>query len=86
MRAYLNKLAWRARRGTKELDSILQGFLNTQFATLQPEQQAQFARLLEQPDPDIADWLNGVTTPEATDLAAIIAIIKEKMPLLICHR
>ncbi|MFT5258290.1 MAG: antitoxin CptB [Saprospiraceae bacterium] len=75
----LNKLAWRARRGTKELDSILQGFLNTHFAELAPQQQSQFALLLEQSDPDIVDWMNGVLVPEDEGLVEIIALINERV-------
>ncbi len=71
----LNKLAWRARRGTKELDSILQGFLNEHFADLDTQQQRQFAFLLEQADPDISDWLNAYSVPKDKGLAQIVSRI-----------
>lgn len=72
----LNKLAWRSRRGTKELDTILQGFLTNHFATLSYSQQCHFSLLLEQADPNIVDWLNGYAQPENAGLQEIIALIK----------
>ena len=53
MRADLNKLRWRCRRGLKELDIILEEFARTGLDGLGAEQLDAFARLLELPDQDL---------------------------------
>jgi len=55
------RLYWRCRRGTKELDRVLGGYLADEYAGASPELQTAFAQLLEQQDPDIYDWLMGVS-------------------------
>ena len=72
----LNKLAWRARRGTKELDTVLQHFLANHFVGLSREQQQDFSLLLEQPDPDISDWLNQYSQPAHLGLQKMISLIQ----------
>jgi len=70
------RLAWRCRRGTKELDGLLSGFLERRFDALDPGLQSSFCLLLEQQDPMIADWLLGRTAPIDSDLGQIIEMIR----------
>jgi antitoxin CptB len=51
------KLRWRCRRGMKELDLLLAGWLDTRWAAADPAERGAFARFLELPDPDIAGYL-----------------------------
>jgi len=60
-------MAWRCRRGLLELDLWLGGFLTAHRATLQPCEMAALDRLLELPDMDIIDRLQG--RPLAGDAA-----------------
>ena len=55
----INKLAWRCRRGTKELDVLMQKFLNEFYQTTSPELQQAFERMLDMQDPELYDLLVG---------------------------
>jgi len=55
----INKLAWRCRRGTKELDVLMQKFLNNFYPTASPELQQAFERMLDMQDPELYDLLVG---------------------------
>lgn len=55
----IGRLQWRCRRGTKELDRILGGYLEEEYTAAAPEIKQAFTNLLEQQDPDIFDWLMG---------------------------
>ena len=43
-------LIWRCRRGNRELDMLLTGYLEQHYSTASPSEQAAFQRLLELPD------------------------------------
>lgn len=68
-------LRWRARRGMLELDLLLVPFFDEAFATLSPERQAAFVRLLEQDDPDLALWFSRKARPAEADLADLVDFI-----------
>jgi antitoxin CptB len=55
----IGRLQWRCRRGTKELDRILGGYLEEEYTAASSEIKQAFTNLLEQQDPDIYDWLMG---------------------------
>jgi antitoxin CptB len=55
----LQKLAWRCRRGTKELDVLMQRFLNNYYQTASEDLQHAFERMLEMQDPELYDLLVG---------------------------
>lgn len=59
------RLRWRARRGRRELDLILQRYLESAYPAASPAEQRAFALLLEQSDPDIMDWVMGQAVPPA---------------------
>ena len=72
------RLAWLSRRGIKELDLVLQGFLQEDYATATATEQQAFAALLEYQDPDILDRLfHGVED----DDAAIAALVLRGLPV-----
>jgi antitoxin CptB len=66
------RLTWRCRRGMKELDLLLSGWLETQFERASDLQRSQFGALLELPDPQLARYLLGGQHPEQADLAAAV--------------
>jgi antitoxin CptB len=69
------RLAWRCRRGMKELDLLLSGWLDKRFERASAEQRCQFEALLELPDPLLARYLLGRQRPEPSDLAALVECI-----------
>ena len=55
----LQKLTWRCRRGTKELDVLMQKFLNLHYQNVAPELQRAFENMLDMQDPELYDLLIG---------------------------
>jgi len=58
-----SRLLWRCRRGTKEMDVLLQKYLEQEYDELSAEQQALFEQFLEEQDPDIYAWITGANSP-----------------------
>ena len=69
-------MAWRCRRGMKELDLLLACWLDTQFEQASQDLRSQFEALLELPDPLLARYLLGGQRPERADLAALVESIR----------
>ena len=65
----LNKVRFRAwRRGFREADLILGPFADRHAQDLTPTELDRFERLLEQPDPDLYNWISGAApVPAAFD-------------------
>lgn len=55
----LHKLAWRCRRGTRELDLLLQRFIDEHYQTVPAELQRSFETMLEMQDPELYALLTG---------------------------
>lgn len=72
----LKRLRWRCRRGTRELDALLGGWLNTHAGNADETALAAFGALLDQPDPALWDWLIGHAQPPRADWRAIVAQIR----------
>lgn len=70
------KLAWRCRRGMRELDVLLRGFLDRHYAALDSAGRKAFAQLLEENDQDILAWLTGRSDPADPALAEMIRTIR----------
>lgn len=54
-----NRLRWRCRRGTRELDSLLTWYFDQCYAQSDSVTQFAFADLLDAQDPDLWDWIMG---------------------------
>ena len=76
--ARLNRLRWRTRRGTRELDALFGGWLDERFATADAAQQQAFDELLDAQDPDLWDWVMGHARPERQDWQVIIDDIRAR--------
>ncbi|MDQ3583849.1 MAG: succinate dehydrogenase assembly factor 2 [Pseudomonadota bacterium] len=72
----LAELRWRSRRGTRELDLILLGFLSAGFEDLTPQDRRVYARLLDTPDPDLMTWLLGQASPSDPEIAKLVQAIR----------
>jgi antitoxin CptB len=70
-----SRLAWRCRRGTKELDLLLRGWLDSSYDAASEAQRECFAALLELPDPLLASHLAGFSRPSDPGLAALVDAI-----------
>jgi antitoxin CptB len=57
----------------KELDLLLQGWLEYGYPRASSAEQALFAQFLELPDPEIAAYLLGHETPPDPSVAALVA-------------
>ena len=71
------RLAWRCRRGMKELDLVLSGWLRHRYPGATAAERATFEAILELPDPQIAGFLLGREHP--TD-PAVAALVRELQP------
>jgi antitoxin CptB len=71
----VNRLRWRCRRGMRELDVLLQGFLEGLAATGAVAELATFGRLLEESDMDLYDWLTGRSAPRDAAYADLLSRI-----------
>jgi antitoxin CptB len=74
------RLLWRCRRGMKELDILLERFARERYERAPVEQKRAFARLLELPDPDLADYFFGHATPDEPELARLTQLIATHQP------
>ncbi len=74
------RLAWRCRRGTKELDLLLQRWLSWVYPMADAGSRALFESLLALPDPELSDYLLGGARPQREDLAALVALIRALPP------
>jgi antitoxin CptB len=73
----LKRLRWRCRRGTRELDALLGGWLDAQSPRAD-DALAAFDEFLSQPDPLIWDWLMGNAPPPRADWQEIVDAIRTR--------
>ena len=71
------RLRWRCRRGLRELDRILEGFVSEGYGALSAAEKARFADILELPDPDLHAYLLGKADPPDAELARLIRTIRQ---------
>lgn len=69
-------LLWRCRRGTKELDLMLERFLLTHWAQLDADQRRALDALLHREDADLQRWLLYGEEVERAELAPIVARVR----------
>jgi antitoxin CptB len=71
------RLLFRAtHRGTHELDLLIGGFVSSRLDTFTAAELTDIERLLDLPEPDLADWLTGrQPVPAALDHPLLQAMI-----------
>lgn len=73
-----NRVLWRCRRGTLELDLILARFVERHYGRLEPEQRRQFGDLLALPDPELWDLVSRDETPgEGDEVAPLLRLLRQ---------
>ena len=75
----LARLRWRCRRGTREMDLLLESFLDECYGDLPGDQQLAFAHLLNESDVDILEWVMGKTQPADTAYHGVVEILQTRM-------
>jgi antitoxin CptB len=74
----LKRLRWQCRRGMREMDMLLERWLDTQYAGADPLYQRAFVELLHTEDDQLWDWLMGKAAPVDPVHAALIVQIRER--------
>ena len=78
-----SSILWRCRRGTREMDLLLQQFVADNYDNLTSEEQAAFRHLLDQPDPDIMDWILGRSEPPSPEIRRVIDTLRTTKPVIV---
>jgi antitoxin CptB len=71
----LARLKWRCRRGMRELDVLLQRYLEERYPSAPEQEQRAFEALLELPDPDLFSYVVKRAQPSDPHLIDVIAWI-----------
>jgi antitoxin CptB len=71
-RQHLSRLRWRCRRGMRELDVLLERFLEQAYPHASNAEQLAFEELLTLPDPEILALLTGRSRPQDQSLAHVV--------------
>jgi antitoxin CptB len=72
----LARLRWQCRRGTKELDLLLQRYLDSGYLLADDEEKALFVELLELEDDDLVAVLMGDWDVETEEMKALVGKIR----------
>ncbi|HVI26677.1 MAG TPA: succinate dehydrogenase assembly factor 2 [Xanthomonadaceae bacterium] len=75
--AELRRLRWRCRRGMRELDRLLERYLDLAWPTASEAERGVFLRLLDCEDDRLWRWFLGHETPPDADLAALVQRIRD---------
>lgn len=70
------RLRWRCRRGMRELDALLQNFVDDSLPTLTSEEISGFEQILDLPDPTLHAYLVGRSVPDDPLIDGLIARIR----------
>ena len=63
----------------RELDAVLQAFLQVSFETLTDEDKSRFETILDLPDPELLSYIAGRAQPADRHHARLIALIRESL-------
>lgn len=77
MTVELNRLLWRCRRGTLEMDLLLEKFVSQQYGHLSPEQMLAFDRLLDYPDNELWDMVTKKVEIDDVALQGTLTLLRQ---------
>lgn len=80
-RSSLSKLRWRCRRGMKELDLLLERFLERGYAELSEAEKDAFEALLARQDDELWDWFYQGREPDDAALQRLVRTIRDNFVL-----
>ena len=78
--AELRKLRWRCRRGMRELDQLLERWLDRQWRQSPTAQREVFLRLLDSEDDRLWRWFLGHEAPDDVEISALVDHIRTLSP------
>lgn len=67
------RLGWRCRRGMRELDVVLQRYLEARYSDAPVDEQTAFEALLELQDPQLFAYLTGRDSPTDLEMVNVVA-------------
>jgi antitoxin CptB len=70
--AELRRMRWRCRRGMRELDQLLERYLERRWRHAEPSERAGFERLLDCEDDALWRWFLGHTSPPDPELQSLV--------------
>lgn len=70
------RLRWRCRRGMRELDAILENFVEDSVPSLNDAEIASFEAILDLPDPTLHAYLVGRSAPDDPLITSLIDRIR----------
>ena len=73
----MTRLTWQCRRGMRELDDLLLGYLERRYETASAEDKQAFRALLELSDPELTGYLLQKEKP-APEIARVVANILDR--------
>ena len=73
------RLEWQCRRGMRELDELLGGFMKSGYHRLDEPGRERFSALLEYPDTVLLEILMGRMTTIDTDVAHLVGQIRSAL-------
>ena len=71
-----SRLVWRCRRGMKELDLVMLGYLDRHYDNAPAEEKAVFEQILEMQDPLLYGYVIGREQPEDPAVRDVIEKIR----------
>lgn len=73
----LSRLRWQCRRGTRELDIVLENYLDQHFVNANNQEQQCFVELLALEDSQLMPYLMGERIPDSEQLVSLIRKIRD---------
>ncbi|HEU4617690.1 MAG TPA: succinate dehydrogenase assembly factor 2 [Gammaproteobacteria bacterium] len=73
------RLRWRCRRGMRELDAVLEAFLERDFLALADSDKRRFEALLDLTDPELYGYLVRRHEPDDPDTARLVSRIRRSL-------
>ncbi len=70
------RLRWRCRRGMREVELLLEDFLEKGYQGLEGREHEAFSRLLEYPDQQLMAYLYGRAVPADEEIKGIVTRIR----------
>ena len=75
--ARLQRAKWRSRRGMRELDVLLNRFIETCYSDLDAAEQDDFDSLLVESDVDLYAWFTGRSVPNSAVFVDLVNRIRQ---------
>lgn len=72
----IKRLRWRCRRGMRELDQLLERWLDREYAAVSEVERGVFRRLLDCEDDKLWRWFLRHESPDDVEIAALVDRIR----------